>query len=143
MNHPENAPHDTPAGYEATDVNIRAILWLAIGIAIGAVIVHAALWILLRMYEVRAERRDPALPPLAAGNQEPPGPRLQSAPVRDYAAFRAEEERALATYGWVDREEGIVRIPIERAMDLLVERGEPKVKPLAEPSANRQEEGAK
>jgi hypothetical protein len=43
----------------------------------------------------------------------------------------AEENAALATYGWVDRDAGIVRIPIERAMELLVLRGLPPSKPLA------------
>jgi hypothetical protein len=41
-----------------------------------------------------------------------------------------EQEEKLASYGWVDREKGVVRIPIERAMELLVneakEKGDPK-----------------
>ena len=36
-----------------------------------------------------------------------------------------KEERTLYSYGWVDERAGIVRIPIERAMDLLVQRGLP------------------
>lgn len=39
--------------------------------------------------------------------------------------LRDREDAALGRYGWVDREAGIVRIPIERAMDLLLERGLP------------------
>jgi hypothetical protein len=43
----------------------------------------------------------------------PPNPALQN--------LRVEEARVLGGYGWVDREKGIVHIPVERAMDLLVE----------------------
>ena len=41
------------------------------------------------------------------------------------AAVRAAEEKVLQTYGWVDKEQKIVRIPIDRAMELLAERGLP------------------
>ena len=49
-------------------------------------------------------------------------PRLEVAPAQDIAAYRAEKEHLLHTYAWVDRPQGIVRIPIERAMALLVEQ---------------------
>ncbi len=39
--------------------------------------------------------------------------------------LRATEDAALNTYGWVDRANGKVHIPIERAMDLLLQRGLP------------------
>jgi len=39
--------------------------------------------------------------------------------------LRATEDAILTTYGWVDREKGIVRIPIDRAIDLLATRGLP------------------
>jgi hypothetical protein len=55
----------------------------------------------------------------------PPGPRLQLAPPRDLARFRAEEARLLDTYYWIDRERGIVHIPIEQAMKQLAKQGIP------------------
>jgi hypothetical protein len=48
--------------------------------------------------------------------------RLQVDPARDIAAFRAEKQQLLDSYGWVDREHGIARIPIERAMAMLATR---------------------
>ena len=54
---------------------------------------------------------------------QPPPPRLQLDPPRDLARFRADEEKRLSTYYWVDKDRGIVHIPIDRAMRLLVERG--------------------
>jgi hypothetical protein len=57
--------------------------------------------------------------------QLPPEPRLQISPQQDMRQMRAAEMAALHSYGWVDRQAGIVRIPIERAIELLAERGLP------------------
>ena len=58
-----------------------------------------------------------------------PGPRLQVKPEADLAAFRAREDEELNHYGWIDRKAGVVRIPIERAMDLIAQRGLPFRRP--------------
>jgi hypothetical protein len=55
----------------------------------------------------------------------PPEPRLQTHPVEDLAALRAREDAALHGYAWVDRDAGVTRIPVERAIEILVERGLP------------------
>ncbi len=47
--------------------------------------------------------------------------------------LRATEDAALNTYGWVDRQAGKVHIPIERAMQLLLQRGLPIRPPDQEP----------
>ncbi len=39
--------------------------------------------------------------------------------------MRAAEEKILHSYGWIDQQKGIVRIPIERAMELTAQRGLP------------------
>ena len=54
---------------------------------------------------------------------EPPPPRLQVDPARDLTDLRADEDRRVNTYYWVDKERGVVHIPIARAMQFLVERG--------------------
>jgi hypothetical protein len=69
--------------------------------------------------EAGMERREDAVPPL---------PRLQVQPVRHWKDFHAAELDRLSTYGWMDRTSGAVHIPIDRAMDLVAERG---VGPLA------------
>jgi hypothetical protein len=53
----------------------------------------------------------------------PPGPRLQVDPEADLKAFRAKEERRLDTYYWVDKQNGIVHIPIDEAMKKLAAKG--------------------
>jgi hypothetical protein len=51
---------------------------------------------------------------------EPP---LQAQPSRELRVMRVAEDEVLTTYGWVDRDKGIARIPIERALQILAERG--------------------
>jgi hypothetical protein len=57
--------------------------------------------------------------------KEPPAPRLQTSPVHDLVELRARDGAALHEYAWVDREAGVVRIPIERAIEVLSARGLP------------------
>lgn len=62
-------------------------------------------------------------------------PRLQSDPAADLRGFQAEQRRQLTGYAWVDQGQGLVRIPIERAMDLIAARGANAYGPL-EPAAD-------
>jgi hypothetical protein len=82
-----------------------------------------AMWFLLGGLE---RWQTDARPPAHAlsgeqGERLPPAPRLQEDPLADLAALRAREARQLEGYAWVDRAAGRVRIPIERAMELLAE----------------------
>jgi hypothetical protein len=54
-----------------------------------------------------------------------PTPQAQATPDETLKVLRATEEAMLTTYGWVDRANGVVRIPIDRAIDLLLQRGLP------------------
>ncbi|MBZ9657684.1 hypothetical protein LB523_01405 [Mesorhizobium sp. ESP-6-4] len=62
--------------------------------------------------------------PLPA-NTNPENPDLQTTPQQDLTALRAEEDRQLKTLGWVDRNAGIARIPIDDAMWAVVSHGLP------------------
>jgi hypothetical protein len=124
--------------YEKTDVTAGSVVRVGIVIAVVSILTSVvALW-LLRYFAAAEARQDPPPPPMAwrEGERRAPEPRLQEQPTADVEVLRREEARLLATYGWVDKERGIVRIPIERAMDVLAERGLPKVpsRPVAGPA---------
>ncbi len=53
----------------------------------------------------------------------PPGPRLQTSTYADLRRFRAEEDKRLNGYSWIDKQKGIVHIPIDQAMQKLAQRG--------------------
>jgi hypothetical protein len=69
--------------------------------------------------------RGPALSPLEVRSDIPPKPRLEVYPHVDLGRKMRADEAVLNSYGWVDRKSGIVRIPIDRAVKLLTERGLP------------------
>jgi hypothetical protein len=54
-----------------------------------------------------------------------PEPRLQTHPEEDLRALKQAEDRRLGTYGWIDREQQVLHMPIERAMDRVIRRGVP------------------
>ena len=102
-------------GVMADRINLR-------GLVIGALVIAAAIAIaVIGAYFFLYTGAAP--PRLAAGDRPPPriegDVRLQRQPARDIAAFAAEKRRLIESYGWVDRERGIARIPIERAMAIL------------------------
>lgn len=118
-------------GYQTTDVNPSAIWIVAAGLVVSVVLVFVvitSLFHFLQHRDVAAQKRsaiDRVTTAVAATRPQFPAPRLQVAPQIDLAELRAREEAELNSYGWIDRKAGIVRIPIERAMDLLVQRGLP------------------
>ena len=124
--HPENLANPD-VHHEESDVNIRAILGFAAGLLVVAAVVHLLIYVLFGYFNHREGATVAAEYPLAAaqGQRQPPEPRLQTDPRQDLADLRAREDEILASYGWVDRNAGVVRIPIEAAMKLTLERGLP------------------
>lgn len=112
-------------GYEITDVRSKPLVFSALALALAVALVCAFLNWFFALLEGRAERHDPRLSPLV-GSQSPPPPRLQQNPANDLASMRAAEDRALTGYRWIDKERGVVQLPVDRAMDLLLEEGLPK-----------------
>jgi hypothetical protein len=113
--------------HETTDVNIRGILAFGVGLFIAAVLIHFLVWLLFGYFAGReAQQKTPEFP-LAASQETrlPPEPRLQINPREDLRDLRAQEDAVLSSYGWVNRDGGVVRIPIADAMKLTVERGLP------------------
>ncbi len=82
---------------------------------------------LVLFFTGRSAQTGPREFPLAVTHEQrlPPEPRLQTNPREDLADLRRAEERVLDSYGWVDKDAGVVRIPIDDAMRLTVERGLP------------------
>lgn len=127
----EQSRGHSPGGHEKSDVSISGIVKFGVGLAVIAALVLVAMWGLFRSFEARAAKRDRPLPPMVAASlrRTPRAPRLEPDPLAPRAAAQAREDAALASYGWVDRNAGIARIPIDRAMELLVERGLPTPRP--------------
>jgi hypothetical protein len=124
----EQAEH---LGYEPADVNIKGVLAVALGWSIFVALAAAALIGLGYLFETL--RPPVETSPLARVEIQPPEPRLEANPQVTLDRVRARQDQLLNGFGWVDREAGIARIPIDRAMAILAERGWPKT---PEPTAN-------
>jgi hypothetical protein len=99
------------------DVPGRPLLLAAVGLLVVLVAVAAGQLLLLRHYAGRAAEEYPREVPDEA--RTPPEPRLLVNARSALLELRAEEEALLHGYAWVNREAGIVRIPIERAIEVL------------------------
>jgi hypothetical protein len=124
----ENNPHlpETPGngpGHETADVNVWAIGKFAVALV---AIIAVSLMLLIGLFKY-FQTRDQANP--TAVSVDPtklfPEPRLQRTPTPDLKTIRADEDRMLNSYGWVDTQKNVVRVPIDVAIDLLAKKGLP------------------
>lgn len=112
-------------GYETQDVGFRFAMLFIVGIIVFTVLTMVVLFFIypvLTPSGARARRETPQ----EVQRRLPPGPVLQANPAVDMQRFREQEERKVTTYGWVDERRGIVRVPVERAMELVAQRGLPR-----------------
>lgn len=129
------APTEHPRGpsHEASDVRAKGVLSFLIGLAAAAIVVSVGIWAVFHLLARAARSEDRPLAPNVAKSMArlPPYPRLEARPLAPRARLNANEKARLSGYGWVDRNAGTVHIPIDRAMDLIVERGLPLTRPAA------------
>jgi hypothetical protein len=108
------APHRMPDA-----ISVRAIAGGAFAVAIAISLSMLGAYALIRVGErpisVPIAAATPGGPPAIEGSVS-----LQTAPAVDIAVYRAEKLRLLREYAWVDPKRGIVRVPIDVAMDLLM-----------------------
>jgi hypothetical protein len=111
-------------GHEPSDVNLGRLALIGVVIAVVGALTSIGLY---GLFVFLLSQPPAAQPPSGLGiaQPSPPAPRLQTDPVADWQALQATEEAALHSYSWADRGAGKVRIPIDRAIDLLAQRGLP------------------
>ena len=130
MSNPEETD---PSAARSREVDTRGVLLSGFGLAAALIASLVAMWGLFRVLEKRQERVDKPLPSQVVVNLKriPPEPRLEPDPLALRSELRAQEDALLKSYGWVDRTAGSVHIPIDRAMEIVLERGVPGGKPMA------------
>jgi hypothetical protein len=118
---------DLRAGFERSDWRVG---WIAFG-GLGLLVVLGLVLVAVTWFEASSTGlpvsvgQPTDLVGRLTGAPTPPPPRLETDEPGDLAAYRATSQQRLQTYGWVDRASGVVRIPIDRAKALVVERGVP------------------
>jgi hypothetical protein len=134
---PQSNRHNQEVEFEREDLAPKPIFIFLISLTVGCVLVSFVLRGLYRYLDAYENRHQPVQSPLAPPARtdtrivEPgdittfPQPRLESNERLEIREFRLKEEEQLNSYGWVEEKAGIVHIPIERAMELLAQRGLP------------------
>jgi hypothetical protein len=115
--------HDAEAAVqlEPAEVSVRPVLWAALA---SIALMLAAIWGLNAVYEWRVPDRT-FQPP-----EQFPSPRVQTHQAEQRQDLLAAQRRQLTGYAWVDPAKTLVRIPIERAMDIIAQRGAEAYAPL-------------
>jgi hypothetical protein len=107
--------------HEQSDLEPKSILYFAAALAVLIAVICAGVWWMFRELEGEEAGRLPGPAP-ADVPVRAASPQLQIDPQADLQKLRREEEMILSTYGWIDRERGIARIPVDRAMQIFLER---------------------
>ena len=118
----QNMRGDEGRGYETSDVKPIVPIVSGIVLTIGLVVVFAAVAGMTFFLVNRAEERDAPPPRVAAAEQALSEPRLRSDMSGERKELRMYEDKLLTQYRWVDRENKVVGIPVERAMEMIAER---------------------
>lgn len=124
---PEAEYAETPpgAGHEHTDAHAWIIVKFLGWLFVSAIVIHIGLGFMYELLIDRAMEVGEQRYPLAADQEQrlPPAPRLQQFPQNDIYQFRLSEQELLNGYGWMNREAGVVHVPVAEAMRLMVSRG--------------------
>lgn len=155
---PQSGGHVTHAGeaqHETSDVNIKVIVGSGVFLVVCAIIVHVALYGFYKILDKQMEKLNATPNPMMQSEVGPTGstmtaetseetakrlnrtfggnalnPMLQVDDVRDMDIMRKAQDAQIDQYHWLNKDTGSVSIPVERAIDLIVERGLPNVPAL-------------
>ena len=136
--------------FERRDITVAGVIYFMVGLAVSAVVIHFIVAGMYKYLENRSEAQQRSISPLVTNpvrdtrtlppefktdsegtdyqkylQKNFPEPQLEIDERTELNKVRLYEEDRLSTYDYVDKDAGTVRIPIDRAMDLLVQRGLP------------------
>ena len=124
--HHDGAHAGANPGHETTDATPRPLLNVGIAMAVLVAGTFVGIVVLFKVLAYYQPFFDPQPHPLAETRVMSSEPRIQTDPPRQKQTLREIETHVLTSYDWVNRDEGLVRIPIARAIEILAERGLPE-----------------
>lgn len=109
--------------HERTDARVRPIAAFLVFMFVSVLAAYGVITVLFEYFTQRQISRYGNPVQLSAPGGESGAPELQVVPGLDLREIRAEEAEQLEGYGWVDQRQGLVHVPIEQAIDMLLEQG--------------------
>src|SRR5579859_4989231 len=117
----DNLPHEQ---HETRDMSFKTVAGFAIGLLAVLVLIGGALLGLYSYFGTHDAKSD-TLPSMVTPPSLPSEPHVEVESSQSIQALNAAADQLLNTYGWSDQQKGIARIPIDRAMQLIVSQGVP------------------
>jgi hypothetical protein len=131
--------HNEGVAHEHADVSLRAVVTAAVTLVVVAAVAMVLMALLFGWFVREAAANDPVVSPLAVPATEMPkatessafstgvtgGPLLLTNEPMALEKYRADQEKRLHEYGWVDEARGVAHLPIDQAKKLILERGLP------------------
>ncbi len=113
------------SGHEHREANVSLIVWSAVALAVATLAIYVLVWGMFNVIKTADQKESSAqaASPFATPGQLPPEPRLQVRPWEELQVLRAREDDVLGHYGWQDQKNGVVHIPIDKAMDMVAQQG--------------------
>jgi hypothetical protein len=124
--HGHAVQHGVETGEFDREINVSGILWSGVWLTAGTLVFALLMWWFLRGIQTYDEHHEVKMMPMMAQNpQRPPTavPLLQEDPAVDMVDMRKREDGLLDRAGWVDQPGGTLRVPVEVAIDAIVQRG--------------------
>jgi hypothetical protein len=131
---------DMTTGHEANNLRVRGLAVFAAALVGVTVLVLVSLSLVMREFSGEEKQLDSlALPRFAGDTGGFPAPIIQPDPAEELTKMKREDLGRLTEYGWIDRAAGIAHIPVDRAIDILAERGLPATNADGPAEASRED----
>lgn len=112
--------------YEERDIIPRYVLYIGFGVLLCTIAIVFGLYLLFAyMRHLKSVESPPVSPVTNRVDQYPPEPRIQANPALDYESMYYDDQWLLHHYQWIDKQKGIVAIPIDQAINTIAKRGIP------------------
>jgi hypothetical protein len=122
--------HGLVTGEFDREINLRAVLWSGVWLAVVTIVANVLVWYCLRGFQIYDQRHEVPVMPMAAQNPQkaPQAPLLQPENPKqdrneDMYKMHRDEQVLLDHAGWLDHEGGTLRVPVDVAVDAIVHRG--------------------
>lgn len=125
----DGIPENPEIKHESSDVRVRPIVLAGVVLLVGAIAGHLILWGFFVFLQSQQAQADVPSPPFQVEREPVAAPPLQADPEGDMEQALAAEHERLNSYGWIDQGAGTVHIPIDQAMNLVIEQNLLPVRP--------------
>jgi hypothetical protein len=121
-----DVPVDPSAGWEKRDVNIKGLFIFAFWMAVVLLVTMVGMNFAFKAFKEASPMGPTRSPVVQEGERMiPTGPLLQVHPHQELKDYCDAQQREVSTYGWIDQTSGVVRIPVDRAEEMILAKGLP------------------